>query len=179
MKQTATVEALTAEVRVLMVGSRQITLSVARQLDVLDELSAIEVFGRVRLGDDKPRVIGADKATGELKLALFKFPHGPVITAEDIDKPIIICDTTRGNQRDHAYFLRYEDEATLTVDPRATQSCGKHAPDPMGGRFNGVCGWDPNGNEPLIKAQIAEWQAARRVFDAAASAPLIVLAGLR
>jgi hypothetical protein len=45
--RSATVEALTAEVRVLMVGSRQITLSVVRQLDkVAPEL--IEPFGRVR-----------------------------------------------------------------------------------------------------------------------------------
>jgi hypothetical protein len=45
--RTATVEALTAEVRVLMVGSRQITLSVVRQLDrVAPDL--IEPFGRVR-----------------------------------------------------------------------------------------------------------------------------------
>jgi hypothetical protein len=44
--RTATVETLTAEVRVLMVGSRQVTMSVYDQLDwaALDE---IEPFGRV------------------------------------------------------------------------------------------------------------------------------------
>ena len=44
---TATVEVLTAEVRVLMVGSRQITLSVYRQLDYA-EPADLEPFGRVR-----------------------------------------------------------------------------------------------------------------------------------
>ena len=51
---TATVETLTAEVRVLMVGNRQITLSVAKQLDVVTPLdhvtNAITPFGRVRTG---------------------------------------------------------------------------------------------------------------------------------
>ena len=45
---TATVETLTAEVRVLMVGNRQITLSVAKQLDEVP-IAEIEVFGRVCL----------------------------------------------------------------------------------------------------------------------------------
>ena len=34
---TATVETLTAEVRVLAVGNRQITLSVAKQLDFVEQ----------------------------------------------------------------------------------------------------------------------------------------------
>ncbi len=44
---TATVETLSAEVRVLMVGNRQITLSVYRQLDHRPA-DQIEMFGRVR-----------------------------------------------------------------------------------------------------------------------------------
>lgn len=52
---TANVETLTAEVRVLMVGSRQVTLSVARQLDYYellydDEVLEFTPFGRVRTG---------------------------------------------------------------------------------------------------------------------------------
>lgn len=46
-EHTATVEVLTAEVRVLMVGHRQVTLSVFRQLDRVYP-PAIEAFGRVR-----------------------------------------------------------------------------------------------------------------------------------
>jgi hypothetical protein len=57
--QTATVEVLTAQVRVLQVGSRQVTLSVYRQLDhVLPD--EIEPFGRVKDRDDDPEKIYAD-----------------------------------------------------------------------------------------------------------------------
>jgi hypothetical protein len=51
---TAAAETLTAEVRVLMVGNRQVTMSVARQLDRLDLFGygpgAITPFGRVKTG---------------------------------------------------------------------------------------------------------------------------------
>lgn len=46
-KTTAKVETLTAQVRVLMVGNRQITLSVARQLDHVDSLRAEQINARV------------------------------------------------------------------------------------------------------------------------------------
>lgn len=49
MPETATVEVLTAEVRVLMVGSRQVTLSVYNQLDHVPS-GGIEPFGRVHAG---------------------------------------------------------------------------------------------------------------------------------
>jgi hypothetical protein len=49
----ARVEVLTAEVRVLMVGSRQVTLSVARQLDEVQP-DEIEPFGRICTGRRKP-----------------------------------------------------------------------------------------------------------------------------
>ena len=52
--RTATVESLTAEVRTLMIGSRQITLSVAKQLDRVDAWGygpdVIVPFGRVKTG---------------------------------------------------------------------------------------------------------------------------------
>lgn len=51
---TAEVQTLTAEVRVLMVGNRQVTLSVARQLDEfhlgIEPAEHFEPFGRVRTG---------------------------------------------------------------------------------------------------------------------------------
>ena len=46
------VEVLTAEIRVLQVGSKPVTLSAARQLDSVDG-TAIKPFGRVRI-DPKP-----------------------------------------------------------------------------------------------------------------------------
>lgn len=69
---TATVETLTAEVRVLVVGNRQITLSVAKQLDFVS-LDELKVFGRVKLGGNAPDdlVIGSD-LRGNLALARYQ-----------------------------------------------------------------------------------------------------------
>lgn len=49
MTTTATVETLTAEVRVLMVGNRQVTKGVYQQLDIADPWH-INPFGRVNAG---------------------------------------------------------------------------------------------------------------------------------
>lgn len=64
---TATVELLTAEVRVLTVGARQITASVAKQLDQVGWHEA-EPFGRVRLGDGRCVAIGRRRGAGDLVL---------------------------------------------------------------------------------------------------------------
>jgi hypothetical protein len=60
---SARVEVLTAEVRVLMVGSRQVTLSVYNQLDEVPP-DGIEPFGRVSPKDARWRsieVVGRDE----------------------------------------------------------------------------------------------------------------------
>lgn len=49
--ETATVETLTAEVRTLMVGSRQVTLSVFKQLDTVDPIGILPM-GRVSYQDN-------------------------------------------------------------------------------------------------------------------------------
>ena len=71
---TATVQTLTAQVRVLMVGSRQVTLSVFRQLDFA-AIDDINIFGRVRDPSDYSvngiHVIGDSKNTGALCRGVF------------------------------------------------------------------------------------------------------------
>ena len=62
-KHEATVEVLTAEVRVLQVGRRQVTLSVVRQLDWADA-AEVEPFGRVRTGDTPPGRVRAISSSG-------------------------------------------------------------------------------------------------------------------
>jgi hypothetical protein len=57
--QTATVETLTAQVRVLMVGSKQVTASVAKQLDYVHNPAIVNVFGRVRIPGQVQQAIGA------------------------------------------------------------------------------------------------------------------------
>lgn len=77
--ETATVEVLTAEVRVLQVGRRQITLSVYRQLDRVKP-TQIEPFGRVHDSQDEEAsswhlfVIGRGRADGALVRSDFRDP---------------------------------------------------------------------------------------------------------
>jgi hypothetical protein len=62
---TATVATLTAQVRVLMVGSRQVTMSVYGQLDYV-EPACINPFGRVKPKDAawwRIYVVGQDQGT--------------------------------------------------------------------------------------------------------------------
>jgi hypothetical protein len=73
---TSTVETLSAEVRVLMVGSRQVTLSVVKQLDRV-RYPQLEPFGRVHSGrkdepaadEDAIEVVGRHRETGALSYA--------------------------------------------------------------------------------------------------------------
>lgn len=67
--ETATVETLTAEVRTLVVGSRQVTLSVARQLDTVP-VWEIEPFGRVNLsGPFDTIMVGRHRTSGALVIS--------------------------------------------------------------------------------------------------------------
>ncbi len=66
---TATVQTLAAEVRVLQVGSRQVTMSVFKQLD-FKPLDEVDVLGRVKLptkdGDTDIHLVGRLRTTGAL-----------------------------------------------------------------------------------------------------------------
>lgn len=85
----ATVECLTAEVRVLMVGSRQVTLSVYRQLDRVP-LSECDPFGRVRDGKDLTGtwIVGRHRETGELVAAVSRPPSSlSTVDTEELSLP--------------------------------------------------------------------------------------------
>lgn len=175
----ARVTTITAEVRVLMVGSRQVTLSVAKQLDHVD-LGGIEPFGRVRLGD-RVEVIGRSREDGTLVLARLtdrpsRVPH---ISEDDLDPDVesmpIICDKMMTDY-DDLYRLRLGDR-DIRLYVTAVSRCGKH---PRGIASTGECGhWDPNGHEKPIRAAIRAWDEAVALYDKADALPLIVLAGLR
>ena len=74
-RRDARVQVLTAEVRTLVVGSRQVTLSVYSQLDEV-EFEQIEPFGRVRPknGDDYIWLVGRHRADGALVRAKIPAP---------------------------------------------------------------------------------------------------------
>jgi hypothetical protein len=162
---TATVETLTAEVRVLMVGSRQITLSVARQLDVVS-LWDINAWNRVRLGRDRDRfVIGRRAGSTDLVLAEYdSLDNIHVLRAKDIGL--------------WGYCTQYYpcggvittriDDARLTMD----------------GRIGVICDVEAHpGQVPCDqKLWIEDFQRALQFIDLhrkAAHLPLVVLAGLR
>ncbi len=74
---TATVKTLTAEVRVLQVGNRQVTMSVYRQLDHVP-FADIEPFGRVRDKTDSEtwiHLVGKSRKDGALVRSWIKPPH--------------------------------------------------------------------------------------------------------
>ena len=80
-RETATVEVLKAEVRVLLVGNRQVTLSMFRQLD---RSPRIEPWGRVR--DQKEIwLVGRHLHTGSLVRCAMAHYSLPVRDATDTE----------------------------------------------------------------------------------------------
>lgn len=73
---TTTIETLTAEVRAVMIGKRQVTLSVYRQLDDVP-WADIEPFGRVRDSKDGSGiyVVGRHRDTGVLSRSSIHRDH--------------------------------------------------------------------------------------------------------
>lgn len=178
---TATVETLTAEVRVLMVGNRQVTLSVYRQLDEV-LLADIAPFGRVNDGKDIGTwVVGRKLTTGELVRAnvnKYRVPK-PCVYKGLLSAPIIVC---------KAHFRRADetvahDEVSLTyrgagliVNRDAAEDCGikEHSRGP-----EHCDGWQPNGQQGVLDELVRKYGVEVERHRAAESLPLIVLAGLR
>lgn len=107
---TATVEVLTAEVRTLMVGSRQVTLSVYRQLDWVPN-DAIQPFGRVR-ADTKP----VDRLSDEVQV---------VGVSEDgalVRSRLSRQSTVTGSDRQH-----YEEWELEDIDATVIEENERHA----------------------------------------------------
>jgi len=185
---TAEVEVLTAEVRVLMVGSRQVTLSVARQLDTVP-LDQLVPFGRVRTGHeewDEGTVIGKHHATGVLvraRYALEPSPVVPVVTG-DLAGLLAVCPRAHrfahhlgGPAYDRPITVRYRDRI-LRVDYAVTESL------PDDGRHHhcvvtGCDACDAHGLDAALRACIAAHDRTVALHRQQRALPLIVLAGLR
>lgn len=172
---TATVETLTAEVRVLMVGSRQVTLSVVKQLDAV-AWDQMEPFGRVRCTNpnvtSSVMLIGRHRRDGVLVVAEMPQVYWRVYIGE-LPEPVTVCSYFSAGDPD----LRC-DGRRIEVDPKSVKGCAdiehrwsatKHC-DPL---------WNLNGNEELIRERIAEHDLWAARIKAVAKMPLIVLAGLK
>lgn len=174
--QTATVEVLAAEVRVLMVGSRQVTLSLARQLDRVP-LDLLEVFGRINLLAGTAAVIGRHLDSGALCVAsVDTYPSStPWIGQEDLGaKRITVCERVRWTRHGLANVRLEWRGRMIDVDRDCVDWCGlEHA------ASESCASWYPGAATGEIDAALAEHDAWRARHIAAAKAPLIVLAGLR
>jgi hypothetical protein len=156
--KTATVETLTAEVRVLMVGSRQVTMSVYNQLDQVTP-AEIEPFGRVApktATGGWVHVIGRHTDSGVLVRAFLPgAPGDPSAGERYIANLRVKLDEARARARAH--------EARRVVGSNLEKS---------------KVLW-----QDLVErrtAEIAEWEDGLSAMSAKWCAlPLIVLAGLR
>jgi|SRR5215472_14499324 len=202
--KTATVEVLTAEVRVLMVGARQVTLSVARQLDAV-ALEDIEPFGRIRTREHEYAVIGKER-TGVLVVATYEPKPGiPRLEVTGITgcahwqappsgyhrlvfegKPFLIW---REQVRDCTVHAKAAAPPLPTAPPSPSSTAERAAYDAA------LQAWHRE-HEAFAAARCATWQASPETTRTIAAAlarwtayvaacaravdlPLIVLAGLR
>ena len=178
MEYTATVEVLTAEVRVLMVGSRQVTLSVYRQLDRRPS-DEVEPFGRVSDKQDEPKygcrsvfVVGCD-ASG----ALVRSRHSVRTDPPERHQELV---NRRSNndydgRRDYGNDLRQSVEP-FTEERRVGDRRGKKQRRSSSAR-GGVWMWAENVED--FQPRLSTWEEAGSKHDEWTSLPLIVLAGLR
>jgi len=177
--KTAEVEVLTAEVRVLMVGSRQITLSVARQLDMVN-LTELIPFGRIRTREYDYAVIGKDRTTGTLVVATYH-ASPPVATLDKswLPEPIVGCYHVLHPQDYKSLIGLYVRGWPVEVPREMTQSCSVHYQHPFSKTDRCDPLWNLRGSEKAILRRIHEMQQAYVPHEMAHELPLIVLAGLR
>ena len=160
-RTTATVEALTAQVRVLMVGSRQITLSVYWQLDDVDS-DKVDVFGRVapsQAEEGWTYAVGRHKESGDLVRCR-------VITSRQMMEKIL-----------------YDEDAAIKARKEQGESYRRLA----AYKNKDVIPTDWTGMAIAAEEEVAQRTAARAVLEVKMETdavvfenlPLIVLAGLR
>jgi hypothetical protein len=186
--QAATVQTLTAEVRTLVVGARQVTLSVAKQLDVVP-LAELRVFGRVKI----PAMtdIAAIGAAEDGTLALARWERVPDLFVPAISQDVASVVVCRGLPRVVVGFT-YGYRLSLAADEFAVpyedaQGCDSwyHSRPDAAGHSDRSCDpqWHSDGQDDAIRAEIAtqrtDWTPRAARNAAAKAAPLIVLAGLR
>lgn len=178
---TATVETLTAEVRVLMVGNRQMTMSVAKQLDWCD-LEELQPFGRVHINRDQvdTLVIGRHQSSGALRIARC-YPSRdrwtPMVDPEDLSGKVTVCNSVLTGP-DYFRFQFGTGNVSILINKKATEKCEieDHGPRPT----QGECGyWYPNDQQENIVAVIERCNARFSLHKQARELPLIVLAGLK
>jgi hypothetical protein len=161
----ARVEVLRAEVRVLMVGSRQVTLSVARQLDVV-EPREIEPWGRVRIDRDP---------TGQM-IEVIGSADGVLVRSVTSREQFRCSRDQVGSAHKCAEYkrLRRADDAANQAQAAQARQAGRTPPVP-------VPGSSPTSRALHQHAEHDWWGYTheRALYEAWEKLPLIVLAGLK
>ena len=175
---TATIETLTAEVRVLMVGSRQVTLSVYRQLD-RHPSSQVQPFGRVSDKQDESRyacrnvfVVGCEITTG----ALVRSEHFARTGSPERYQEVV------NRRADSLYDGRrsYGNDPRKSVEPFAVErrvEDRREHPQRRVKAGSGVWVWSETVDE--FRDRLSAWEESGVKYDEWIELPLIVLAGLR
>lgn len=172
---TASVEVLTAEVRTLVIGKRQVTRSVYRQLDWV-EPDDMEPFGRVSvMADDESRridMVGRCIKTGALvRSSVDAARQGPIFVAGSDD--LSWCEVSaRRNDRPRLVHILGHPVQVDAIDVRSNWN-----DDFTGWRFVSE---DQRAHVvQQLQRQVEERRVAGEAHRHAAALPLIVLAGLR
>lgn len=190
---TTTIETLTAEVRALMIGKRQVTLSVYRQLDTIP-WSEIEPFGRVRDSKDDEyaiNVIGRNRENNALVRSAIRrdswlepapeqFSHW-LFHRGTADKRAIVFPVGASHGRTLQWSIQRTKHYPGTICGFTCDAASRHELDHNARQAGEFCDLDrleaewrwfaDNRVDTLIPREL-EFQAAERL-------PLIVLAGLR
>lgn len=194
---TAEVQVLTAEVRVLMVGSRQVTLSVYRQLDEVSE-ERIEPFGRVRDTSTSGEVwvVGRDTSTGALVRAVRRRDETTdgLLKWFDVDAefdalrwaihdPAAVVAEGGLHRSEFGDALARATFDTLISAQTFREAC-TNAPPKVRAVIEQLALEDPGGGEEELRRSMQNLRTCRRRrarswFAEWEALPLIVLAGLR
>lgn len=173
----ATVKTLTAEVRVLMVGSRQVTLSVYGQLDQVD-YAEIEPFGRVnpRGEDDYLCIVGRSKRDGTLVRSRVPYSSDALAAATGFDVDEYERLSRRAQQLDEA-AKRY------AASPGAFYSSPSWERAKSGSELLADAQAGAKGDRQKMADMLGRHERDREPLDEIVEEvellPLIVLAGLR
>jgi hypothetical protein len=168
----ARVEVLRAEVRVLMVGSRQVTLSVARQLDAV-EPRQIKPFGRVRIDKDP-----TDQAIQRIEV-VGSADGGLARSATS--RQLFRCSRKHmGSEQQCAEYkrLRQADDAERQAQEARARQAGVTPPTPLPGSLPN----SSSASRALYEHAEHDWWGytdGEALYKAWEKLPLIVLAGLK
>jgi hypothetical protein len=160
MSETATIETLTAEVKALVIGNRQVTLSVARQLDSFDlvvgafcgdfDPDKFTPFGRIKTGRKGPRYARCGRSEKDAEWNPIRHACSGFCNHDKLRGSCGIYERLTRCEYDFEWIGRLEPSGQLT------SVCA-------------FCEWPERVNEDPDLAPYAQWFTM----------PLIVLAGLR